>query len=444
MMRLSSAAAVLAAAASAWAAPAPVTSKQTGPMVVVQMKSLAGIKTRVGFALLKLVGLETARKIGDELDKAMTVPEGIDRKRPFAVYGDIDLALFGGDFAKSKLVLMVPVTGDKAALEAIEKLGFKAEPIVGAAGLYEVPLPGVPFTAYLRFADKYAYVSLGSQEVLEPRALLKPDDVIDAKEPALVRAKLRGDGLPPMLFDFLKTAGDGLMQKIKQEADTPPEIVSALQEMLNLTVRWKDELADAREFVVRLDIDGKSAVPVVELVIEPKDKSKLAKAFARYKTTRNRFAGLMGKPDAVADILLRAPLFAKELQTGAGLLAAAGSSGVVKEATRGRMPAEVVTLLTQSLTCLKKTVESGDMDLALTVRGPDKAGLYTAGGAVALQDAELVGKVLKDARSSIPEEIRKLLTFDADKVGELPVHSFALADEFGDETVVKIFGDKRR
>jgi hypothetical protein len=208
--------------------------------------------------------------------------------------------------------------------------------------------------------------------------------------------------------------------------------------MEKLALRWLKTLFDeGREVAIRLDANTKTGEVFAELTVEGMPKSPLAAEFARRPPTKNAFASLAGD-DYAQRQFISAPLFADEVKEAAVKLIDYGQREAVKEAARGA-PAEVVTLVEAAFKSFKATVESGEMDLAAALRGPNKEGFYTAVGAVHCKEGAQLEKAIRGVVKVLPENARGYFKFDGSKVGDVSVHEIDLSAEAG-EPAKKIFG----
>jgi hypothetical protein len=114
----------------------------------------------------------------------------------------------------------------------------------------------------------------------------------------------------------------------------------------------------------------------------------------------------------------------------------------VQEAARGA-PAEVVSLVEAVFKSLKATVESGEMDLAAALRGPNKDGFYTAVGAVHCKEGAQLEKAIKEAVKKAPEQVSGFFKFDTQKIGDVTVHEIDLTS-IAAEPAKKIFGEGQK
>jgi hypothetical protein len=418
---------------STQAAPVPSDPKnQSGPTVALQVKSIDEFTDRLKTTMKSFLPEAPYKEFEKEMQDKIDALKGIDTKRPFAVYAVLGDGLFQGDFAKSSLVALVPVTGEKEFLELIAK---KELPVEKEGDVYVVTLPNFPLKPALRFIKGYAFISI-SGEKLDPRLLLEPQDVIDAKETAAAVLRVRVDRIPQNLkqnaVEFVAEEFEAIK---KLEVGAPERDLGVL--VLDIGLRWlKLGIDDGKELIVRADLDAKTGAFLIEKSIEAKPGSALAKTYAKWKPTTNEFAGLVG-PDAAAHVFAQAPLYSDELREAAGKFGEV--LGKMAQWTIGNgAPPEVRTAVTECFAALGRTVKDDRLDLAAALRGPDKNDQYTAIGAVSAKDTAAFEKALKDLLKVAPKEVTDKVKIDAFKVGDVSVHEIVVGDELPPEAQ-KIF-----
>ena len=348
---------------------------------------------------------------------------GLDTKRPFGLYATLDAGLLQANFEKSVAVLMVPVTNEKEFLALLERGKL---PVEKKDGFYSISVPNFPVELALRFYKKdYAYVGFAGKD-LDMKLLLDPREVISSKETAALVIKFRIDQIPKELKD----AGIGFMEQALEQAKNPAlgeKQAELLQKTLKMVVGWYEMgLNDGRELVERIDLDPPSGELRIEVTLDGKPQSKLAKSIAGIPPSKNDFLGIVGK-DSVGHVLIEMPLFNDELRgifTGLSDLALS----YFTKKTKG-MAEELVTAGTKAIKALGRTVKSGDMDLAASLRGPNKDGLFNAIAAVRLKNTAALEKALRGAVKLAPGEFQKALKLDAGKIDGMAVHELDFSDE---------------
>lgn len=430
------AAALLVAALPLSAAPRP-DEKPGGPAVIGQAKSLND--------LLEMTRTLVKNVAGDELYKQFeqhALPEldvrklpGIDPKRPFGLYGTIDAEL-----ARCRAVLLVPVTSEKDFLDMLEQFDIPTNKGKEPGTFEFVTPPDVPFPVAGRVHKEYAYIAIGGMDALAEKALLDPRDVISEREKAPAYLAVRLDRVPA---ETRKAFVGMLREQTEQlpEAIQEPELKAAAVAMRNLGMRYMKMLGEeVKEIAFRLDADTKTGDLSIEMTLEPLPKSPLAEALAKRKPTTNAFASL-AQGDPVQKLLLSAPLFADEGKDALVKLIEFGQRSYAQgPGAAGGAPPEVNALMDALFKSLKATVGSGEMDLALVLRGPDKNGLYTAVGAMHCKEGAQLEKAIRDAVKVLPGQASGYFKFDAHNIGAIKVHEIDLTAEAAD-MAKNIFGN---
>lgn len=413
------------------------------PAVVFQTQPVGRVLNDARVIATTLAGPKEAGSI-DAAIKEKLGPKGfagLDLNRP--VLGYVHLP---ADPAKAVGVLVVPVTEEKAFLGFFERLTGTA-PKAGDGGLYTIPAGDPGPTVVLRFGDGHAYLASGAKGGGDPAAVLAKDALVptaklyDPADQSLLAVRVHFDRLPKELRGQAKD----LLGAAKLAAGTipfPPEVEEpagkAVGEALKLAERWLKLSEGAKEVAVRVSVDAAAAELGAELAVVPLPGSELGKEIAARRPTTNRFAGLV-TPDAALGFTTRLPFFNDETKAAAGH----GLDAAIK-ATDG-FGGNAGGLFVEVLKGAKRTVATGEFDIASVVRGPDKNGLFTNVQAVAFDDPAAVEKALKTLiENDAPEEIRRAVKWDAEKIGAVRVHvlDFAKLNQaqgaFGPE--FKMFG----
>src|SRR5262249_40431569 len=87
------------------------------------------------------------------------------------------------------------------------------------------------------------------------------------------------------------------------------------------------------------------------------------------------------------------------------------------------------------------TFKSGELDLALCLRGPGASDRYTLVGGVKLKEGEKLAKTLRDLIQTLPEGERAKIKLDRDKAGGTAIHELDVSKGF-DEKARAMFGEE--
>ena len=138
------------------------------PTLVVKVRSLDGLLADIEY-VAKLAGREEEAKQLQALLKSRAGPkglEGIDTHRPLGLYATID-----ANVTESTGVILVPISDEKAFLNLLESLNFKAKKEEDS--IYSVTPETLPFPIYLRFANGYAYAAAREKTALNKNKLAR-------------------------------------------------------------------------------------------------------------------------------------------------------------------------------------------------------------------------------------------------------------------------------
>lgn len=420
-------AAALFAPASAYAADPPITF-QTQPLDSV-LNDLRAAADLIG-------GEKGVKAVNEEIKRTFGAKgfEGLDLSRP--VVGYIILAPKPQDITA---VIALPITGEKEFLALCDRTNpQKHKPLKN--GLYELPPLDTRYKARLRFSEQYAYIAYGfnPEPALDPKAIVSPSKLTDPAERAIFAAKFHFDRLTPEV----KKAMPVLLKEVKQTIFGGPGI--GLQEKLildpimeafdKMAARYMLLLGGADTATVRVTLDVPKGDLIVEGKLTGKPGSDLAKAIAAWKPTGNKFGALI-TPDTVAGFKTRLPFFNDELKAGGVKLLESGQ----KELLRGAPDAAKATV-EEAFKGLIRTVKTGEFDIVVAVRGPDKDGWFNAVGAIAFEDPAALEKELKKfiEKDAPPDELGRF-KWDAAKAGNVSIHTYKFS-EGGLLDPTKIFG----
>jgi hypothetical protein len=403
---------------------APVLDAKTpSPQIVVQAQPIQKILDKVTKSLKTFAPADAYKEIEQEILGKIDPKklEGLDLKRPFGLYASVDAGLLQGNFDKSSVVVMVPVTGEKEFVALLEKGKIAAEKKDG----YYLLVNNTPFEISMRFLKDYAYIGIAGKN-LETKYLLDPKDVISSKETALLVSKIRFDLIPEDLrggvVELLDKA-TGFAEGIDLEGKQKEGVLQIIKVVLGW---YKMGITDGRELVKRVDLDPETGELRVEVTLDGKPQSKLAKSIAGIPQSKNDFVGIIGK-DSVGHILLTPPLYNDNLRNALHTLSEAALDEFTAK-SKG-MPEELVKAGTEAIKLLGRTVKSGDMSLAASLRGPNKDGLFTAIGAVRLEDTAGLEKAVRASVKLAPEKIQKAVKLDAAKIDGIAVHEIDFTGE---------------
>jgi hypothetical protein len=401
--------------------------------MIVRVRSLDSILADVSY-LAAQVGKEEEAKQGIELLKERTGNkglDGIDTKKPMGGY-----VFAGPNGTDSYGAFMLPVKDEKTLLDILSNNGLKPE--MSKDGLYTIKdarIKGVPI--FFRFANGYAYIAPLSELGLAKGKLLMPADVLPEKETALVSAVIRMDQIPDRIKDVgLAQIGLRLVDIREQHAE---EVTPAQRELIDKSAkeanaRLQSIVNDGRELTIRLDVDQKKNDLALSFSFDGRPGTKLAGEIADLAKRQSLFASLVGKDSALSVLLSYA--FPKRVQEAMGPAVDETIKSVVEKAhddTHKQIAEKLLHVLAPS-------IKAGEIDAAVDVRGPSPKKHYTLVGGIKLKNGAEVEKTLKEIITGLPDQVRDMVKFDADKAGETAIHKVDF-EHFMDDNARSIFGN---
>jgi hypothetical protein len=423
------------------AAPVPLPAKYDPPTAVGQVASLQTVlDTVMGYA--RAFSPETADQMQAGLTNQLGEKgwAGIDMKKPVGMFTYLKPKL-----EDSYIVLVVPISKEKDALELLERLGVGAEEEPKAKGVYRLRqravLPEATPTR-MRFHDGHAYVGINADaDELDTTKLLPIGSLIDDTEKAPAAVTFYPARAPKELKEMFDGWWAGGKAGLDQLDNNPPrDMPRNFPAFGKAALGWLDANSTAlfkggESVRVRLTPDPKTTDAKIELVVTPKAKSPLAADIEKLTPAPGRFHQLVTK-DAVAGVWLTVgPNFPKEVREKGGPFAGDLLGMIVPSA-----PEEVQPVLTALSDGLSKAVADGKADAGVALLGPDKNGAYTLIGAVAMADPTGLEKAVRKAVKDAPKEVQEMFKLDAEKAGDVAVHTFTPPE--GSEWVERVLGKK--
>jgi len=407
--------------------------KAVTPGVVVRVQSLDELMNNFRY-LAALVGKEEEAKQLEGVLKAKAGGpkglEGIDAKRPMALYGVFSEA----GIENSTAVALVPIADEKAFLGLIENLGYKAEK--DKDGVYLVSGDNLKAPVYFRFAHKHAYLTAMNKDALDKDKILPPGAVLPAGKGPVLSVSVRIDQVPEKVRKLaidqveaqLNTAKDE-----KKDAETPAQHAAKV-EIIDLVKKCMvSVIEDGGELALRFDVDQKAKELSAELALSGRDGTTLAKKISALGKTKSVVAGLVA-PDSVMNFLVNFPNEEKLAEAMQALIKDEIGKGIAKE-----NDPEKKARLEKLYKALEPALKFTDADWALDLRGPHKNDLYTGVVGIKVADGPTLEKALRNVFKEFPDELRGLIKLDADKAGDVAIHRIELP--FADENFKKSFGD---
>ncbi len=407
--------------------------KPAEPGIVLRVQSIDELTHNFRY-LAGLVGREEeAKQIEGWLKAKAGGPkglEGIDSKRPMAIYGTFS----EGGIENSSAVALIPIADEKAFLGLIENLDAKAEK--DKDGVYEVKSANLPVPVYFRFAHRYAYATAQNKDAIDKDKILLPAAVLPAGKVPVVSLTVHIDQIPQKLRDIAVSQVETALDAAKDEKkdDETPEQHKAKGEVLDVVkARVVAVLKEGGHVALRLDVDEKAKELSAELALSGSKGTQLAKDIAALGERKSVVAGLVG-PDSVLSFTLNLPndeKFAAAMQT------------VVKEEIRKDIAKEQNKEKKEGAEKMFKAFEPAlkftDAEWAIDLRGPKAGGLYTLVGGQKVADGAKLDKAIRDVVAQMAEKERGEIKFDAEKADGVAINTVSTKDS--DEGFKKAFGD---
>ena len=402
----------------------PSAVRAADPPITFQTHSLDRVLFDLRTAADFVGGERAVKAVNKEIESVFGEKgfEGLDINRPLVGY--VFLAPKPEDITA---VIALPITDEKAFLALCDRANNEKHKDLGK-GLYRLPALEAPYNARLRFHDGYAYLAYGfnPEPALDTKALVPVDKLYDPTEKAIVAAKFHFDRVTPEV----KKALPVLLKEVKATLFNGPGIggqekliLGPIEEALDkLAIRYVLLLGGADTATVRVSIDAPTSDLIVEATLTPKPDTGLAKEFAAFKPTVNRFGGLL-TADTVAGFQTRLPFFfndelksaaAKALEEGQKMAARPGPGKDARD---------------ELFKGLIRTVKTGEADIVAGVRGPDKDGDFTLVGAVAFDDPAALEKEFKSFfEKDAPQDEQARMKWDAAKAGTVNIHTYKMPE----------------
>jgi len=442
MSRLAVAAVALVAPA-AFAAPDKAdTAAKKGPAVLVRVQSVSDLlKTADYVGTLLPEEQRNQLKQGTDFAKALidekTGLAGVDVKNPIGLY-----IAFGEEFNLTPpVVVLVPIADRDAFLNMLEQTAkLKVEAPKDKDGVYKTEPPQAPSPVYFRFANGYAYATLGEAENIDAKTLPKPAEVLGGRPEHLISATVRIDRLPDGLKKMAIAGAENVMAQGKDQAipNETPAMKEFRSKMVDeLAANIKEVLEGGEEAALRINVDPKTEEFALELELMGTKGSKLAKDIRSIRENKSVAGGAVASPDAAFGLNLSVSLPASLKPQFPKVV----DDAVAEALKQAPVPGEIMTKADPLIKALLPTVKAGELDLAASLVGPDKDDKYTLLAALKLVDGKKVEAVIKEtAKKELPPEASDLFKFDEDSLpGGAKVHRVVVADKL-DDNAKKVFG----
>jgi hypothetical protein len=403
------------------------------PTLVVRVRSIDSLLADLKY-LTSVAGRgDEAKQLDAQLKKAFPKGfQGIDSKRPLGLYAFLDA---DGVLKESKVVVLLPVSDEKTFIGVLEN--FNLKPAKNDDGTYTISADNLPVPIHLRFANNYAYFSALHKSPLDKDKLIPPGKIFSESYPELISASFRIDQIPDTHRKLAIGAAEVHISSVEEEkpaGETQVQHHFKVQAAKEITKHFETVLKEGEELTVRLDVNRTARELAVELGLSGKPDSSIASTFKALGSSESAFAGLLSA-DAALNLIVHGAL-PEPLRKALGPVIDEGArTGLEKEKDPARR-AQGEKLLK----ALSPSLKSGELDAAVTLRGPGEGKHYTLVAALKLKDGNDIDGVVRDLIKGLPEDARKLIKLDADSAGDVKIHRLDVQQAF-DEDARKTFGD---
>jgi hypothetical protein len=332
---------------------------------------------------------------------------------------------------------LIPIADEKTFLGLLENLNYKA--VKGKGDIYNVQA-GAPVEIYLRFANRYAYVTALNASAIEGQL---PDPVqVLGKDGPTFAATVNLDRLPEAARQIaIAQIEQGLhdLSGKKIPGETPGQQAirtAATKEFARAAV---GVLKDGGAVSLTIDLSAKSKELSASISLAGKDGTELARTIQNLGQEKSLFGGLRG---GTAFRGLTHVVLPDELKKGFGKVLDEGAAKAVADISDAgkRQQAQ------QLLDVLLPTLKAGELDGCVQLLGPGANGKYAVVAGIKVKDGVKLGnklqELLADAIKQMPEAQRARIQLNHATAGTVKIHRFELpADQTTVRELQKHFGE---
>jgi hypothetical protein len=347
--------------------------------------------------------------------------EGIDTKRPLGAYGR-----FGKEIDDIAGAVLVPIADEKAFVGLLEDQNLMVTK--AKDGLYTVQT-GTPIEVYIRFANRYAYLTAMNPSAIDKDKLPDPMQVLGKVGPTF-SASLRIDQLPEAARQIASAQieqglDDALQKEVPNETPAQKDLrIAAAKETIKMLIGI---IKEGAEMKVSVDLDGQKKQIAANLSLSGKPGTGLAKAIQDVGQRPSQF-GALRSPEAAFRGAVHVVLPEEMKKSLAKLLEEATSQGIEKIQDDAKR-AQAAKLLE----ALAPTIRAAEADAVVQLIGPDASRKYAVLAAVKVAEARKLGKVveelIQDALRQAPAQVKGRVQLNAITIGDTKVHRFELPDD---------------
>ncbi|MBL8794071.1 MAG: hypothetical protein JNM56_09200 [Planctomycetia bacterium] len=418
------------------AEPRPVLQAQQGgsggPPLLVRIRSIDSLVTDAKW-LAKLAGEEESGAQLEGLLQTFIGDKAIDTKKPIGLYGAI-----GPNGLDSSLVVMVPIIQQKEFLKLLDQHNVAVTPDKQDAGLHGYTAGDGAVKGFLRFANGYAYITNDKAATVDAKRILGPSAVFDPKDQAAVSVVLRIGDVPKQLKETFLTKFKEELDKAKEqkaENETPVQAKLKVAMLDGFLQQARSLLNDGNELALRFDIDRKAGELSADLSLSSQPKSKLEATIAGLQA-KSVTAGTVGSDSAI-NFTVNVSL-SEGLKKAFGPAIDEGIAAAIKEQQERKTGNPEAA--EKFLKVLTPTLKAGELDFAVTMRGPNAANKYALLAGMKVRDGLAVENAFRDIVKLLKPEEQAKIKLDAEKIGTVNVHRFEVTRDF-DKRARDMFGE---
>lgn len=403
-----------------------------GPALLVRIRSIDSLIADAKW-LTKLAGEDETGEQLEGLLKTFIGEKAIDTKKPIGLYGAV-----GPNGLDSALVVLVPIIEQKAFLKLLDQHNVAVKVDKQDTGLHSYTAGDGAVVGFMRFANGYAYITNDKAPTVDAKRILAPSAVFDPTDKAAVSMVLRIGDVPRKLKDtFLTKFKEELDKAKEQKAENETPVQAKLKEAMldGFLQQARSLLSDGNELALRFDIDSKAGELSADVSLTSQPKSKLEATIAGLQA-KSVTAGTVGSDSAI-NFIVNVSL-TEELKKAFGPAIDEGIAAAIKEQQEKKTGNPEAA--EKFLKVLTPTLKAGELDFAVTMRGPSATNKYALLAGMKVRDGLEIENAFRDIVKLLKPEEQEKIKLDAEKLGTVNVHRFEVTKDF-DKRARDMFGE---
>jgi hypothetical protein len=401
------------------AIPSLATAQQPTPAILVRVRSLDALQVQ-GATLFDQLGIPKTFGGLDTLLKAKAGPKGlagIDAAKPLGAFVHFD--------PDPAWALLLPITGEAAFLDLLERLDYKTS--LGKDGVRTFQAHPV-VEASLKFDRGYAWITALNRNAF--RAKFDAAALLTSGGP-LVSGRIRLDLVPKdarqlVTAEFEERIQESLKTMLKSaDKAGPKELTMAVFQ--ELPRRFAQIVNEGKELSVDIDFEPVPKELHVQARLDPLAGTALAKSLADMGQRKNAFPAA-GDAALTANLGVELPTPIAKALTNLVVVSFQEAQANFTDAGR-REKSQTL------LDALRPTFEAGNVVGQLRFVGPNADRKLGMALFTEVKDgvklASTMREMLDDARKQMTAEAQAKVEIDADTAGAVKIHRFQLPAEPG-------------